>query len=103
MTLSFTTLKKYAETRNTRVIPGAYKIADDYKSVTFVLESGQKLTMTETELNAAIEKRARVVELEQAEDVPALTAKQKKELAKQEALAAEKLVKDKLGTTGETS
>jgi hypothetical protein len=96
MTVSLGTLEKYAKTRKTTVF--AHKIADDGKSATFVLESGQKLTMTEDELKAAISKDA--VKLEQAEeDAPALTAKKKKELAKQDALVADKSFKDKIGVT----
>jgi len=101
VTLSISVLEKYAKTRKTRVIKGAYRISDDYKSATFVLESGQKLTMTEDELKAAIEKYDRAVQLEREDEIPVLTAKQKKELAKQEALAAQKIVEDKLGTTEE--
>jgi len=59
MTISINMIEKYAETRKTTVL--AYKIADDYKSATFVLESGHKLTMTEDELKAAIEKYQREV------------------------------------------
>jgi len=56
MTLSINKLQEYAKTTETKVIEGAYKIAPDYKSATFVLESGQKLTMTEDEIDQAIER-----------------------------------------------
>ena len=44
--------QKYAALKKTRVIEGAYKVTG--KEITFVLESGPKLTMTESQLNLAI-------------------------------------------------
>jgi hypothetical protein len=46
--------EEYAALKKTRVIEGAYKIVG--KEITFVLESGPKLTMTESQLNLAINK-----------------------------------------------
>jgi len=46
---------KYARLKGTFVIEGAYKLHDD-GSITFVLASGPKLTRTEAELLAAIQK-----------------------------------------------
>ncbi len=53
MTLSLSHLEQYAKTKGTKVI--AHKIAPDYKSAVFVLESGPKLTMTEEEIKKAIQ------------------------------------------------
>lgn len=44
--------EEYAALKKTRIIEGAYKIVG--KEITFVLESGPKLTMTESQLNLAI-------------------------------------------------
>jgi hypothetical protein len=43
--------QKYAELKGTTIIPGAYYIAGD--TITFVMESGPKLTMTRADLEAA--------------------------------------------------
>jgi hypothetical protein len=45
---------RYAELKGTKVIPGAYWIHEN--SITFVLESGPKLTMSTRELEDAIAK-----------------------------------------------
>ena len=44
--------EEYAALKNTRIIKNAYKIVG--KEITFVLESGPKLIMTESQLNLAI-------------------------------------------------
>ena len=44
--------EQYAALKKTRIIEGAYKIVG--KEITFVLESGPKLIMTESQLNLAI-------------------------------------------------
>ena len=46
--------QQYAALKKTRIIEDAYKIVG--KEITFVLESGPKLTMTESQLNLAINK-----------------------------------------------
>jgi len=55
MTASLQQAKRYATLKKTKVIeaPGGYKVQED-GSITFVLESGPKLNMTEKELNKAI-------------------------------------------------
>lgn len=47
--------QQYARLIKTKVIEGAFKENED-GSITFVLESGPKLTMTEKELKSAIAK-----------------------------------------------
>lgn len=74
MTLSISKLQQYAKTRGTKVIEGAYKIADDYKSAVFVLESGPKLTMTEKEIDTAI---ADAASAELQDNIDAVTGKPK--------------------------
>lgn len=44
----------FATLKGTKVIEGAYKLRED-GTITFVLEAGPKLTMTEAELRQAIE------------------------------------------------
>lgn len=58
MTMSLQKAKKYAALKGTKVIeaPGGYKIADDHKSIVFVVEAGQKLSFTDEELDREIEK-----------------------------------------------
>lgn len=92
MTLSLSKLQQYAKTRNTKVIARAYKIADDYKSAVFVLESGPKLTMSEKEIDAALEAAAEAKRIEDAiEEVKhgkTETAAEKRARLKAEAKAA---------------
>ena len=53
MTSLLSLATRYAKFKGTRIIEGAYKIRDD-GTITFVLESGPKLCMTEAEMNTAL-------------------------------------------------
>lgn len=44
--------EKYAKLKKAKVL--AHRISDNGKEITFVLSTGQKLTMTESQLNLAI-------------------------------------------------
>ncbi len=54
MTISIDKVEQYAKLLKTKVI--AHRIHPNHVAVTFVLESGPKLTMTKDELDKAIDK-----------------------------------------------
>ena len=94
MTISKSLLDSYARTRKTKVIEGAFRIVDD--SATFVLVSGQKLTMTEDELRKAVDQFDKARAKEEAEfESPA----DKKARLKAEAAEKKKQADYKLATT----
>lgn len=67
MTATLQQAQQYARLKGTRVIKDAYKVSPDHQSITFVLESGPKLTFTGEELNTEIERltavRARQIDI----------------------------------------
>ena len=56
MTATLQQAQRFAQLKKTKVIdaPGGHKISDDHQSITFVMESGPKLTMTGEELTKEI-------------------------------------------------
>lgn len=55
--------QKYAKLLKSFIMPDAYRLHED-GSITFVLASGPKLTMTEKELKAAIDKLEKNAQIE---------------------------------------
>lgn len=76
MTASLQKARQYATLRRTKVIdaPGGHRISEDQLSITFVMESGHKLTMTGPELDQAIEElktKARATNIDTSDGVDA--------------------------------
>lgn len=68
MTATLSQAQRYAQLKKTKVIaaPGGHKISDDHQSITFVMESGPKLTMTGEELATEIATMEKAIAREQA-------------------------------------
>jgi hypothetical protein len=64
MTATLNQAQRFAQLKKTKVI--AHKVADDHQSITFVLESGPKLTMTGEELSKEIATMEKAIAREQA-------------------------------------